>query len=331
MIASGHVTDMRTHIERVQAIGETLGDKALQVAAQHYRVHVDYLVGDYRGTENTCRRLMQCLPGDDIRDRFGLVQSPAVLSRAFLARALAEGGVFDEGEAHGQDAIRIAEALDHPFSLVEACVGLAYVHSVRGDLNGAIRPAERAVALCRDWTLTTFAPHAMATLGQVYAGLGRVEESLPWLQQALAGHDSAGIGYFYAVSLVQVGEAYRLAGHVEDARACANRALALTRERGERGHEAWALRLLGEIAAHADPLDPDSAKQHYSQALTRATELGMRPLVAHCHLGLGRMYRRTGDQAKAHEHLTTATTMYRAMGMRFWLARAEAEHGGGAR
>jgi len=57
----------------------------------------------------------------------------------------------------------------------------------------------------------------------------------------------------------------------------------------------------------------------------------MRPLVAHCHLGLGRMYRRTGDQAKAHEHLTTATTMYRAMGMRFWLARAEAEHGGGAR
>jgi len=329
--ASGHVTDMRTPIQRVAAIGETLGDKALQVAAQHYRVHVDYLVGDYRGTENTCRRLMQCLPGDDIRDRFGLVQSPAVLSRAFLARALAEGGVFDEGEAHGQDAIRIAEALDHPFSLVEACVGLAYVHSVRGDLNGAIRPAERAVALCRDWTLTMFAPNAMATLGQVYAGVGRVEEGLPWLQQALAGHDSAGIGYFHAVSLVQVGEAYRLAGHVEDARACANRALTLTRERGERGHEASALRLLGEIAAHADPLDPDSAKQHYSQALTRATELGMRPLVAHCHLGLGRMYRRTGDQAKAHEHLTTATTMYRAMGMRFWLARAEAEHGGGAR
>jgi tetratricopeptide (TPR) repeat protein len=325
MMASGHVTDMRTAIERVEAIGETLGDKALQVAAQHYRVHVDYLAGDYRGTEDTCRRLMLFLQGDDIRDRFGPTQSPAVLSRAFLARALAERGVFDEGEAHGQEAVSIAEALDHPFSLVEACVGLAYVHSVGGDLNGAIRPAERAVALCRDWTLTTFAPNAMATLGRVYAGLGRVEEGLPWLQQALAGHDSAGIGYFYAVSLVQVGEAYRLAGHVEDARACANRALALTRERGERGHEAWALRLLGEIAAHADPPDLDSAQQHYSQALTRGNELGMRPLAAHCHLGLGKLFHRNGDQAKAAEHLTIAAAMYREMDMGFWLEKAEVE------
>jgi class 3 adenylate cyclase/tetratricopeptide (TPR) repeat protein len=325
IMASGHVTYMRTAIQRVEAIGETLGDKALQIAAQHYRVHIDYMAGDYRGTENTCRRLMQSMQGSDIRDRFGLVQSPAVLSRAFLARALAEGGVFDEGEAHGQDAIRIAEALDHPFSLVEACVGLAYVHSVRGDLNGAIRPAERAVALSRDWTLTTFAPNAMATLGHVYAGLGRIEEGLPWLQQALTSHDSAGIEYFHAVSLVQAGEAYRLAGHVEDARACANRALTLTRERGERGHEAWALRLLGEIAAHVDPPDSEVAEAHYNRALARAGELGMRPLTAHCHLGVGKLSRRTGDRAKAAEHLTIAATMYREMDMGFWLEKVEAE------
>jgi uncharacterized protein HemY len=50
----------------------------------------------------------------------------------------------------------------------------------------------------------------------------------------------------------------------------------------------------------------------------------MRPLVAHCHVGLGKLYRRTGDHAKAHEHLATAVTMYREMGMDFWLAKAEA-------
>ena len=55
-----------------------------------------------------------------------------------------------------------------------------------------------------------------------------------------------------------------------------------------------------------------------------AAELGMRPLVAHCHLGLGKLYRRTGDAAKAREHLTTAVTMYREMGMSFWLEKAEA-------
>jgi tetratricopeptide (TPR) repeat protein len=323
MVGSGHVTDMRTFLQRLEVIGETLRDKSLQFAAHHYRYHADYLVGDYRGTEDTCRRVMQFVQGDAIRDRFGLVQFPAVLSRVFLGRALAERGVFDEGEGHGHDAIRIAEALDHPFSLAEACAGLAYVHTVRGDLNPAVRPAERAVALCRDWTLTTLAPNAMALLGHVCVGLGRVEEGLSWLKQALAGHDSAGIGYFHAVSLVQAGEAYLLAGHIEDAGACASRALTLTRERGERGHEAWALRLLGEVASHHDNPDAATAEAHYGAGMTLADELGMRPLVAHCHLGLGTLYRRTGDHAKAHEHLTTASTLYREMDMTYWLAKAE--------
>jgi tetratricopeptide (TPR) repeat protein len=149
------------------------------------------------------------------------------------------------------------------------------------------------------------------------------------LQQALAGHDSAGIGYFHAVSLVQAGEAYLLAGQVDEARASADRALRFSRERGERGHEAWALRLLGEIAAHTDPPDVKPAEEHYRQALARGDELGMRPLVAHCHLGLGTLYRRTGDQAKAEEHLTTATTMYREMGMGFYLAQADRVSAGG--
>ena len=53
----------------------------------------------------------------------------------------------------------------------------------------------------------------------------------------------------------------------------------------------------------------------------------MRPLIAHCHLGLGKIFRRTGKrkQAQAQEHLATATTMYRDMGMTYWLEQAEAE------
>jgi predicted protein tyrosine phosphatase len=98
----------------------------------------------------------------------------------------------------------------------------------------------------------------------------------------------------------------------------------LARERGERGREAWALRLLGEIAAHADAPDVKPAEEHYRQALARADELGMRPLVAHCHLGLGKLYCRTDNRAKAEEHLQTATTMYREMDMRFWLEKVEA-------
>ena len=104
------------------------------------------------------------------------------------------------------------------------------------------------------------------------------------------------MAWLQTISVVQLGEAYLLADQLEDARACADRALTLARERGERGYEAWALRLLGEIASHHDRPDVATAEAHYGAAMALASELEMRPLVAHCHLGLGRLYRRTGDR-----------------------------------
>jgi hypothetical protein len=97
----------------------------------------------------------------------------------------------------------------------------------------------------------------------------------------------------------------------------------LTRDGGQRGYEAQALQLLGEVAAGHDR--PDYAEGHYHDALALAEELGMRPLVAHCHLGLGKLSRRTGKRQEAQEHLTTAATMCRGMGMTSWLEQAQAE------
>ena len=67
-----------------------------------------------------------------------------------------------------------------------------------------------------------------------------------------------------------------------------------------------------------------TAAAHYQVAVTLASELEMRPLMANC-LGLGKLYRHTGKRAEAREHLTTAMTMYRKMGMTYWLEQAEAK------
>jgi tetratricopeptide (TPR) repeat protein len=101
--------------------------------------------------------------------------------------------------------------------------------------------------------------------------------------------------------------------------------LAIAREYRERGHEGWALRLLGEVVSRRDNPDVERAEGYYREALTLAEHLGMRPLAAHCHLALGKLYRRTGKRDEAREHLTTATTMYREMDMTYWLEKAEAE------
>jgi tetratricopeptide (TPR) repeat protein len=115
---------------------------------------------------------------------------------------------------------------------------------------------------------------------------------------------------------------YLSAGRIDEAASHAREALALTRRLGARGSEADALCLAGDVASTRGAED---AEGYYREALALAGELGMRPLAAHCHLGLGKLYARTGKREQAQEHLRTATTMYRDMDMRFWLEQAEAE------
>ena len=119
-------------------------------------------------------------------------------------------------------------------------------------------------------------------------------------------------------------EAHRLAGRLEEAQALAEQALTLARAHQERGHQAYALRLLGDIAAHRASPDVDAAAAHYRQALTLAEELGMRPLQSHCHLGLGILYRRAERVDAALSELTTAIKLYDSMAMTLWLPQTEA-------
>jgi hypothetical protein len=86
--------------------------------------------------------------------------------------------------------------------------------------------------------------------------------------------------------------------------------------------DAQALSLTADVAAANGA---ENAEGYYREALALAEPRGMRPHVAHCHFGLGKLYRRTGKRQQAHEHLTTATTMYREMGMTYWLGQAETE------
>jgi tetratricopeptide (TPR) repeat protein len=158
-------------------------------------------------------------------------------------------------------------------------------------------------------------------------GAGRLDEAFPLFQQA--AEETAALQFFFghALRVAWEAEAHLLASRMAQARGAAQ-ALGLARQHKERGHEAWVLRLLGEVASHLAALDAGQARAHYTEALDLANQLGMRPLVAHCHLGLGKLYRRTGRREQASEHLTTATTLYREMDMRFWLEKAEAEIGG---
>jgi class 3 adenylate cyclase/tetratricopeptide (TPR) repeat protein len=306
--------------QRALALATASGEVVLHAQA-NLRLGIVYRAqGDYRRAIDCLRGAVAPLEGVRRRERFGQVHLPAVLSRAFLAWCHAELGTFAEGRALGDEGLRIAEAVAHPGSLMFASWVLGLLSLRQGDLRSALPWLERAVAICQDADLPVYFPLMAAGLGAAYTLSGRVADAVPLLTQATATERVSD----KTLCRLSLGEAQVLAGRLEEAHALAEHALALARERQERGHQAYALRLLGEIAVHRDPPDADQASVHYRQALALANELGMRPLQAHCHRGLGMLYGKVGRGEQARSELSAAIALYRAMEMTFWLPQAEA-------
>ncbi len=310
---------------RALAIATTLGDFALEVATNTHLGPAYGALGDYRRAIEILRGTVESLQGDLIRERLGLAGLPSVICLTNLVSFLAELGEFTEAMARGEEAIRIAEAVDHPYSLTLACFGIGTLLLLKGELQRAIPALERGLTLCRASNLRLLFPVAASALGSAYALSGRVSEGVPLLEQAVEQVAAMKLMTRYSIFLARLGEAYVLAGRMDDAIQLATRGLEVSREQKERGHEAWALRLFGEIGSRQDPPEVQRAETSYLQAIALAEELGMRPLQAHCHLGLGKLYRQTGNSLSAKEHLTAATALFRAMDMQSWSAQSEAE------
>jgi tetratricopeptide (TPR) repeat protein len=148
---------------------------------------------------------------------------------------------------------------------------------------------------------------------------------LPLLEQAVKQEAFMKVMVGRALMVASLSEGYLLAGRCDEAIRFAMQALDLSRKHGEQGHLAWVLRLLGAIYADLDPPAVGKAEDHYCQSLALAEDLGMRPLVAHGHLGLGTLYGKIGRREEARSELSAAIDLYRAMEMTFWLSRAEPE------
>jgi tetratricopeptide (TPR) repeat protein len=305
--------------QRALALATAHGDVGLQVMANFYVGSVYYDLGDYRRVMDLLGWNVASLEGDLIRERFGMTGLPAVLSRVYLSWSLAELGAFAESLGRGEEAVRIAEAADHPFSLIWAYFGIGHLYLRKGDFHRSISVLERGLGLCRDWHIPALFSAVASPLGAAYALSGRVTEALPLLEEAASKGQE-----LQALAFARLSEAYLLVGRTEDALDRAQRALALSQHYKQRGYQAYALRLLGDIAAHRNPPEAIPAETHFQQALVLADELGMRPLVAHCHHGLGTLYAKLGRQEQARAELSSAIALYRAMEMTFWLPQAEA-------
>ena len=310
--------------QRALELATARGDVVLHALANLRLGQAYHGRDDYRRAIDYLRQAAAFFDGERRHERFGFPNLPAVLSRSFLALCHAELGTFAEDRALGEEGLQIAEAVAHPGSLMHASYGIGLLAFRQGDLPRALPLLERAVGICHEADLPAYFPGMAAALGAAYTAAGCVAEAVPLLAQAMEQTTAKEIVGDQVLCSLSLGEAQVLAGRLEEAHALAERALALAREHQERGNEAYALRLLGDIAARCKPSEVAQTATHYRQALALAEELGMRPLQAHCHRGLGTLSATVGEREPARAALTTASEMYRAMDMTFWLPEVEA-------
>ncbi len=316
----GPPTRAMEHAERALALAAKAGSSDLELEMR-LRVGIAHMYFDQRRTVAILRPLIASLDDDlAARHRFGLMFT-APGARGILAQSLAALGEFREAVAVGTEALQIAETLGHRYSLAFVCRVVGIAHALQGNGVRALPLFERSLELCRAVGARFLLPATAAHLGLARAQEGRTGEAEALLDEA--AREASG-DYEPVWALIVTADGYRRAGRLERAREVAMAAVIQARARQEAGTSAWASYLLGDVAA-ADTLpDAATADFHYRVALGSAESLGLRPLVAHCHLGLAKLYRPTGDDAKAAEHLTAAVAMYREMDMGSWLEQAEA-------
>jgi tetratricopeptide (TPR) repeat protein len=244
----------------------------------------------------------------------------AALSRRLAALALL--GRFGEARELAAEAIRLVEAGANPAAFPLAQIGGMCL--MQGSIDEAIIHLERSLEIQRERGFAVVRAASTAFLAEAYALAGRRSDALAVLEETADWEASMPTPAQRGSVLVGLGHAHLLVRRVDDARRFGAAALEFAMRYAVPGVEASARRLLGELAlSEATSCPLDGAERELRRALAIATDLELRPLTAHCRVGLARVAQRHGKDGDAGDHLQAALAMYREMTMPFWAGLAE--------
>jgi tetratricopeptide (TPR) repeat protein len=306
------------HGQHALEIASRVEDLPTRVACGSYLSLAYQTLGDYRRGIELARATIALLSGGLDHERFGMALLPSVYTRTSLARCQAEVGEFAEAAVVAERAIELAEEVNHVYSLMFACLGLGLVRLRQGEAEGSVALLERSLALCRRSDSPAMTALVGGFLGSAYVDAGRARDAFAVLEEA--AHQAAGAGLGDAslprgVALLSAGEAQASLGHLDEAAESARLALDAFARMKARGYQAWAHRLQAAVAARAHPKRAVAVEELYLGALAIAQELGMRPLIGRCQLGLAELYALDGADERARVARTRALDEFRALGM----------------
>jgi len=309
--------------KRALKLGVIQADPASNTVTYYYLGAAYNKTGQYDLAIEVLTRGVKNIGADRRHERFGTAAVLSVICRSHLVQCLAATGRFSEGALFGEEGVRIGEEVEHPTSLIHMLCSVGMLHLLKGDCDQAIPILEKGLELCRSANIPVYVPVVASRLGSAYANAKRVAEALPHLEEGVQSSAAAGRAAFLALNTASLAEGYLFLDRIDEARRLAERAFELAKQYKERGHQAWTLKLLGDISMHESRRDPPGAETHYRQALALSEELGMRPLAAHCRMGVGAVFAALGAFDRARAEVDAAREHYRDMAMTRWLDRAD--------
>jgi tetratricopeptide (TPR) repeat protein len=305
-------------------LAESVGDFSVEVTIKYHMGFPLFYTGQIERAMKLQREVAKQLSGPAALERHGLSGVPSALIRGLLAWGLSELGEFEEAEMYARQGIELADQVKNVFTnaIVYALSGFAYLR--RGNLETAKKLLQKSIALCREAELLSIISVAAGGLGEVYLLLGRHDDALPILEEAVAPQNIVrSIGSAIQL-LTTLSEAYCLGGQIAKAILTAEEALRLYRQTKEHCFGTRALYVMAKIQSENGSGQIEQVPHTLRQAIDLAEDLKLRPLLAHCSLELGRFYLRSGEFESARSELMKAIDLYRSLGMRFWQPKAQA-------
>ena len=302
--------------EKALNLAEKAGYFSCQVATMLHLGFYFFSVGDYPKQIEVHQDVRRRLTGEPALQRHGLAGLPAALSRSLLTLGMAELGDFEKIEEIGLEGLEMAKKAENAMSLILGRDLLAIGYLRRGKVERALPLLEKAHELCRSYEMKPFYSFTAGSLGYAYLLANEPKRALTILEEG-ARADNLQASIFIVHPVTVLADAYRFVGETALATETISRALKIAKEREERGFEAWAMLVMAAIQADAGRLE--EAIQWYGRALQQASDLLMRPLIAHCHKGLGDTYLRLGNEKEAQIKNKAALEIYRTLGMTYWL------------
>jgi len=284
-------------------------------------------LGHLRQALKGLRSSVEALASLTAPDRRRLGLSPSCIPRTLggLVRTLTQLGEFRETLALGREAIQVAETTGGAVGIVTVSTIVGMVALDLGDVAQAWPLLERSRRLSRERDLANPLVWATAALGAAHVLDGHPATGVPLIEEALGLAESNGDIQGYALWATWLGDAYLAVGPLDDTGAVARTTLDFADRHREVHHHAYALRLLGDAAASGDTSQAVETVACYRDTVALSVDIGMRPVQTHCHLGLAKLYRRTGRYDEVRAELSMAVAMLREMGMPYWLPEAERE------